>query len=128
MALTPQQRVELGLDDPATLPAEFAQPLPSGGAPARVNNLRLTLKSNEKATGPMLRRLTNELLASNMQEADYALKQLFAMNPKAGLEAYIQLCKFGLPQLSAMAVQLDDTTSSPRAASFADLQRIISEQ
>lgn len=127
MALTPQQRIELGLDDPATLVGEFAPP-PATPPAAKPPNLRLVLKEGEKATGPMLRRLTHELLASNMQEADAALKQLFALNPKAGLEAYIQLCKFGLPQLQAVQVQLDDQSSNPRAASFADLQRIISEQ
>jgi hypothetical protein len=88
----------------------------------------LVLENGAKATGPALRRLTHELLACNMQEADAALKKLFAINPKAGLEAYTQLCKFALPQLSAMAVQLDDNTANPRQQSIADLQRIISEQ
>ena len=125
MALTLQQRVDLGLDSPDEFaPSSAALPAPADRAP----NLRLVLRDGEKATGPTLRRLTNELLASNMQEADHALKQLFALNPKAGLEAYIQLCKFGLPQLAAVAMQVNDASAPVRAASFADLQRIISEQ
>jgi hypothetical protein len=69
--------------------------------------------------------MVNELLAGNIENADYALKQLFAANPKLGLEMYIELAQFSLPKLKAVAVQVDDRSENPRNLSFAQLQQAL---
>jgi len=135
MALSPSERVELGLDEPERVAAgasEFAyaagQLLPANHAPPnRERNLRLVLKEGEKTTAPKIRLLVNELLAGNLENADWALKQLFAANPKAGLELYIELSKFSLPQLKAVAVEVNDRSENPRAMTYGDLQRLLTQ-
>lgn len=130
MALTPQQRIELGLDDPPD--AEF---LPRAGGPAAAHpladpenytpNLKLTLKNADRATAPKIRGMVNELLAGNMQNADKALQQLFALNPKEALKLYIELAQFTLPTLKAVAVAVDDRSEKPSTLTFAQLQALI---
>lgn len=139
MALNPAQRVAAGLDAPGqhthvsvppvgefvgrageTLPGA---PAPPGGFAA---NPRLALLINDKATAPKIRSMVNELLAGNLQAADVALKQLFVANPKVGLELFIEMAQFTLPQLKAVAVAIDDNSAAnPRAASFVDLQKML---
>ncbi len=127
MALSPAERIRLGLD-PGD-PAEFAPPATPSAPPLRATNLKLVLKEGQAATAPRLRQLVNELLVGNLEEADYALKQLFAANPKLGLEAYIELAKFSLPQLKAVAVQVDDRSDNPRSLTMAQLQQaLVSDQ
>lgn len=135
MALTPQQRYELGLDD--TPPLSAAPPPPTDGEflPGRSHrmatevdhqpNLRLALSPGDRATAPKIRTMVNELLAGNMQEADRALKQLMALNPKEGLRAYTELMSFSMPQLKAMAVAVDDNSGKPHTLSFQQLINIV---
>ncbi len=129
MALSPTQRVELGLDDPPEgefLPAGL---LPMGSGPNvppdRAPNVKLALKSGDKATAPKIRLLVNDLLAGNMANADWALKQLYASNPKAALELHVKLMEFSVPVLKAVAVAVDDRSESPKAMSFMDLQKFL---
>jgi hypothetical protein len=129
MPLSPADRIRLGIDEPPAegeiefLPAPSApvQPAP----PTRAPNLKLVLKEGEKASSPRIRQMVNELLAGNIENADYALKQLFAANPKLGLEMYIELAQFSLPKLKAVAVQVDDRSENPRNLSFAQLQQAL---
>jgi hypothetical protein len=99
------------------------QPLSS--QPARAPNLKLVLKEGERASAPKIRQMVNELLAGNIDNADYALKQLFLANPKLGLELYIELAQFSLPKLKAVAVQVNDSSDNPRALTFAQLQAAL---
>lgn len=123
MALSPAARVALGLDEPPASPQEW---LPAPGGPPRQTNLKLVLKPEEKATTPKIRAMVNELLAGNIEAADYALKSLLAVNPKQGLELYIELAQFSLPKLKAVAVAIDDSSSgSPRNLGFAELQKLL---
>ncbi len=119
------QRLGLDIDEPTSnqeyLPAQ--QRLPSNEP--RATNLKLLLKPDEKATAPKIRHLVNELLAGNLQRADEALQDLFKLNPKQALELYIELAKFSLPQLKAVAVQVDDRTDNPRSLSIAQLQQAL---
>lgn len=130
--MTPQALALLGLDDPAaTSPSqqEFAQP--ASMQPAAFDarpNVRLVLKEGEKATAPKIRLLVNELLAGNISNADMALKQLFAINPKAALELYIELSKFSLPQLKAVAVQVDDRSDNPKTLGYHQLQQLLTSE
>lgn len=131
MALSPAQRQQLGLDDlpPAPLEGEFLKLGTESNAyrpEPRAPNLKLLLKPDEKATAPRIRSLVNELLALNVERADYALQQLFAANPKVALELYIELAQFSLPKLKAVAVQVDDKSENPRSLSFAQLQQVLS--
>lgn len=131
MALSPADRVRLGLDEPydngtgqpVEFPPSLAAPVPSERRP----NVRLMLKEGEKASAPKIRQMVNELLAGNIDNADFALKQLFAANPKLGLEAFIELAKFSLPQLKAVAVQVDDRSDNPRALTFQQLQQALTQ-
>lgn len=132
MALSHADRVRLGLDDPEE--GEFIPhagepsplPLPMAAQPPATPNLRLVLAEGEKATAPKIRSMVNELLVGNMQQANIALQQLFAANPKVGLETYIELAKFALPQLKAVAVDVTERSGdNPRALSFADLQKML---
>lgn len=132
MALTPQQRYELGLDDTPPLsvaPAPDGEflPGPARHAPdaAPRPNLRLALSPGDRATAPKIRAMVNELLAGNMQEADRALKALMALNPKEGLKAYTELMSFSMPQLKAMAVAVDDNSGKPHTLSFQQLISIV---
>ncbi len=141
MALTPAQRIQLGLDDPApgTVFAPGSQaphPLDGeflGGAANRttlsgvqsIPNPRLQLSPSEKVTPAKIRSLVNELLALNIDTANQALQALFIANPKVGLETFIELSKFALPQLKAIAVQVDDRSENPRHLSFDQLQRAL---
>lgn len=136
MALTPQQRYELGLDDTPPMSATPApQPLADGEFlpgpntrapdPQHRPNLRLALSPGDRATAPKIRTMVNELLAGNMQEADRALKQLMALNPKEGLRAYTELMSFSMPQLKAMAVAVDDNSGKPHTLSFQQLISIV---
>lgn len=130
MALSPADRIRLGLDEPPPgAPAdEFiapAAPSTYSVIPARTHNPRLALKEGTTPTAPRIRQLVNELLAGNIQEVDYALKQMLAANPKQGLELYIELAKFSLPQLKAVAVQVDDRSENPRTLSIAQLQQAL---
>jgi hypothetical protein len=132
MALSLAQRQQLGLDEPPPaqphpLDGEYLPGVP-GAIPGaqRAPNLKLLLKPDEKATAPKIRHLVNELLALNVERADYALQQLFAANPKVALELYIELAQFSLPKLKAVAVQVDDKTDNPRSLSFAQLQQVLS--
>lgn len=129
MPLSPADRQLLGLDLPAegefmALGSESNTYRPA--APVeRVQNLKLLLKPDEKATAPKIRHLVNELLAGNIENADYALKQLFQLNPKTALELYIELAQFSLPKLKAVAVQVDDRSDNPRNLSIAQLQQAL---
>lgn len=128
MALTPQQRYELGLDDaPPALEGEFEQPTGGPLYPSSEYkvNAKLALKEADKATAPKIRQLVNELLACNMQNADKALQQLFVANPKAALELYLELMAFSVPQLKAVAVALDDRTERPQAMDYNRLLQIV---
>lgn len=127
MALSQADRIRLGLDDP---PPEYGAPPTNSadtGQPVEraPPNLRLVLKDGEKATAPKIRHMVNELLAGNLQQADRALNDLFRINPKLGLELYIELAKFSLPQLKAVAMQIDDRSENPRTLSFAQLQQVL---
>jgi hypothetical protein len=130
MALTPQQRYELGLDDAPPLTVQESEFIPAGRAP-RVQeprpNPRLTLPVGDRATAPRIRAMVNELLAGNMQEADLALKRLMELNPKEGLKAYTELMSFSMPQLKAMAVAVDDQSSKPGALSFQQLVSFVQD-
>lgn len=129
MALSPTDRVALGLDPPSEfIPGPAALTPMEVAPPVTAANLRLALREGEKATAPKLRGLVNELLVGNLSNADWALKQLFSANPKAALELYLELAKFSLPQLKAVAVQVDDTSASPRAMSFAELQKLLAAE
>ncbi len=126
MGLSAADRIALGLDDPP--PGQSEQEFLPAMRPTTVDtkpNVRLALKEGEKATAPKIRSLVNELLAGNIQNADTALKQLFALNPKAALELYIELSKFSLPQLKAVAVGIEDNSANPRALTFAQLQQAL---
>jgi|SRR6478735_5737703 len=138
MALTAAQRIELGLDDPPpgyNAPAPVQEFLPAQSAngaqhmsrqpPASPPNPRLQLSTGEKATPAKIRGMVNELLAMNIETANNALQQLFLANPKVGLETYIELSKFALPQLKAIAVQVDDRSDNPRALTFQQLQSAL---
>jgi hypothetical protein len=130
MALTPQQRIDLGLDDPP--PGAPAHPdgeflpgttLMAGPEPYQPN-VRLALKVGA-ATAPKIRGMVNELLAGNMQNADRALQQLFTIAPKEALKLYIELAQFTLPTLKAVAVAVDDRSEKPTNLTFAQLQALI---
>lgn len=133
MALSRADRVRLGLDDPEEgefIPHTETPPTPALASPPvlppAAPNLRLVLAEGEKATAPKIRSMVNELLVGNMQQANIALQQLFAANPKVGLETYIELAKFALPQLKAVAVDVTERSGdNPRALSFADLQKML---
>lgn len=135
MALSPAERIRLGLDEPPAAGAlvEFDQQSSSLAAgqhsqpslPSRAPNLKLVLKEGERASAPKIRHMVNELLAGNIENADYALKQLFIANPKLGLELYIELAQFSLPKLKAVAVQVNDNTGDPRTLTFAQLQAAL---
>jgi hypothetical protein len=130
MALSPSERIELGLDDPPDAQSEFLPAARLSGAPVPPSsqpNLKLVLKGDDKVTAPKIRLLVNELLAGNMANADWALKQLFAANPKAALELYLEFAQFSLPQLKAVAVQVDDRSETPRAMSFMQLQQLLTQ-
>jgi hypothetical protein len=124
MALSPQERIDLGLDDPRPIVAsEFAPGV--SAPPDRAPNLRLAFKAGDKATAPKIRLLVNEILAGNMANADWALKQLYASNPKAALELHVKLMEFSVPVLKAVAVAVDDRSETPRAMSFMQLQQLL---
>ena len=139
MALSPAQRIQLGLDDPPPLPAHGQEFLPKApdfiGGPGNPNTLapnpRLALvvsnlADGDRITAPRIRGMVNELLAGNVANADQALKQLFVANPKVALEMYLELAEFTLPKLKAVAVQVDDTSGgNPRALTFAQLQAAL---
>lgn len=131
MALTPAQRLELGLDDPAMVVSEFGAP-PQGTTqigglvPRTSTNLKLVLQTGEKASAPKIRNMIQELLAGNMDNANYWLQQVGAANPKVGVELFIELCQFSLPKLRATAIAVQDTGDrGPRALSFEDLQKTL---
>ena len=133
MALSPAQRIQFGLDDPPDAPHpthpggdEFGGPLPPNGQlmPRVVANPALAVTDNAPKSPRQLRGMVNLLLAGNMQEADRALKQLMQLNPKEGLKAYIELMAFSMPQLKAMAVQLDDRSERPTQMSMAQLMAL----
>ncbi len=132
MSLSPADRVRLGLDDAPTGPDEFAAPPPSGFAvtPERVPNLKLVLKEGTAATTPRIRAMVQELLAANVDNANYWLQQVAAGNPKQALELYLELMQFSLPKLKAVAVQVDDNSQgNPRALTMAQLQAaLVSDQ
>lgn len=141
MALTQQQRIELGLDDPppiagsppATLTGEFipvAAPIGVPDAQQANPNLRLLVnpEAGGKVTGPKLRMVVNELLAGNVEQVDKALKALLATNPRVGVELYLELAQLSLPKLRAVAMQVDDRTSgdaNPRTLTFQQLQAAL---
>lgn len=141
MALSPTERYRLGLDleppagyeDPSGGPAtEF---LTGGQAnsgnvlqlrpPVTEANVRLKLEEGSKASAPKIRALTNELLAGNLANADWALKQLFQVNPKEALKVYLELCEFSMPKLKAVAVAVDDRSDRPQSMTFAQLQQVL---
>jgi hypothetical protein len=134
MALSPAERVRLGLDEapPHVEDPEFSTPpIPFGGAatPRPAPNLRLVLKENTSATAPRIRSMVQELLALNVDNANYWLQQVAAANPKQGLELYIEMMQFSLPKLKAVAVQVDDKSDTPRALTMAQLQAaLVSDQ
>lgn len=130
MALSPADRVQLGLDDPPPhgdsefAPTSGASLVPAPGRPPP--NLKLVLKEGERATTPRIRSMVNELLAGNVDNANYWLQQVAAANPKVALELFIEMAQFSLPKLKAVAVQVDDRNAeNPRALSFAQLQQVI---
>lgn len=124
MALTSEQLAALGIDGPAET-GEFLPAVRGGPQTDTKPNLRLVLQDSEKATAPKIRHLVNELLAGNLQNADIALKQLFQANPKAGLELFVELSKFSLPQLKAVAVAVDDKSDKPQTLSYAQLTQLL---
>jgi hypothetical protein len=137
MALSPVDRRRLGLDLEDT-PEPFVDPAmtdPAGefipgshsqlSPPVREANLKLVLSGTDKTTAPKIRALTNELLAGNLANADWALKQLFATNPKEALKVYLELCEFTMPKLKAVAVAMDDRSENPKALGFAQLQAML---
>lgn len=128
MALSPADRIQLGLDPPPSdsefTPSAGASLAPTPGRPAP--NLKLVLKEGERATTPRIRSMVNELLAGNIDNANYWLQQVAAANPKVALELFIEMAQFSLPKLKAVAVQVDDRgAENPRALSFAQLQAVI---
>ncbi len=125
MSLSPDKRIALGLDDPPAAPSEFAPG--TDVPPNQVANLRLLLKTDDKATAPRIRLLVNDLLAGNMANADWALKRLYATNPKAALELHVKLMEFSVPVLKAVAVAVDDRSETPRAMSFMQLQQMLTQ-
>ncbi len=127
MPLSAAERLALGLDQPGehTHLSEFPSGVPVTSAPVRTPNLKLMLRHDEKATAPKIRHMVNELLAGNMENADYALKQLFLVNPKVALDVYIELAQFALPKLKAVAVAIDDRSENPRGVGFAELQKML---
>jgi hypothetical protein len=129
MALSPAQRLALGLDEPPAgmeFATQIGQPLP-GAAPVREPpNLKLILKEGEKATGPRIRTLVNEIIAGNIDNANFWLQQVAASNPERALKILIELAEFSLPKLKAVAVQISDPDgSNPRKLSFAELQKSL---
>lgn len=139
MALSPADRVALGLDEPphGTQVDEFGPAgslspggmlySPTGGAEPYKPNVRLMLKEGERVSGPRIRGLVNELLAGNVAAADRALQQLLVANPKAGLELYVSLAEFSLPKLKGVAVAIDDRSENPKSLTFAQLQGMLAE-
>lgn len=140
MPLTPQQRIELGLDDPppvggAPLNGEFvprdpaSTPVPGSVAATAANpKLSLLINPDEKVTGPKLRLVVNELLAGNLAQVDQALKFLLVNQPRVGVELYLELAQLSLPKLRAVAMQVDDRTSgdvNPKLLSFQQLQAAL---
>jgi hypothetical protein len=133
MALSPAERLALGLDEPGEHQhaSEFEHlPMPSMYAPQpRQPNLKLILKEGEKASAPKIRNLIQELLAGNVDNAAFWLQQVGAANPKAGVELFIELAQFSLPKLKAVAVQVDDRSDNPRSMTTEQLLRtLVSEQ
>lgn len=137
MALSPADRYKLGLDlepPPGYEPADdsTAAEFQSGGSnvlqlrpPTTGANTRLALEEGAKATAPKIRMLTNELLAGNLANADWALKRLFEASPKEALKVYLELCEFAMPKLKAVAVAVDDRSDKPQNLSFAQLQQVL---
>jgi hypothetical protein len=132
MALSPADRIALGLDEPGEQQhaSEFSGAATAGAMPARpAPNLRLLLKEGDRATTPKIRTMLNELIAGNVDNANYWLQQVAAGSPKIALELYIELAQFSLPKLKAVAVQIDDKSDNPRRLSFEELQRtLVSDQ
>ncbi len=132
MALSPADRLALGLDEPGEQQhaSEFSGTATAGAMPARpAPNLRLLLKEGDRATTPKIRTMLNELIAGNVDNANYWLQQVAAGSPKIALELYIELAQFSLPKLKAVAVQIDDKSDNPRRLSFEELQRtLVSDQ
>ena len=138
MALSPEQRIRLGLDEPpaaTALPAIDGGPMADefgAGAPAlyqppvRTPNLKLVLGEGERASAPKIRSMVNELLAGNIDNANYWLQQVGAANPKVAVELFIELAQFSLPKLKAVAVQVNDSSASDaRTLTFEQLQQAL---
>ncbi len=139
MALSQQQRIALGLDDepvtgaPGTPSNEFTAGGPAYDSRSNIiplaapPNPLLQLTPGDPATAPKIRRMVNELIAGNMQQADLALKQLFVANPKVGLDIYTELMQFAMPKLKAVAVAIDDRSENPKNMNFADLVKAMQD-
>jgi hypothetical protein len=107
--LSSEDRLLLGLTAPED---------PRGLTPARA----------DKVTLARIRYSLSEISFEMQAEVRQWLRSVAADSPARALELYMQLLEFSVPKLKALAVDVTDNSPNPRQLSYAELQKIVSEQ
>lgn len=87
----------------------------------------LTLPTVNKVTIARIRHAMMNLTHELYPDVLKWIRDVGAINPKVGVELFLELAQFSLPKLKAIAVAVSDATDT-RKLSNEELQRIVSEQ
>jgi hypothetical protein len=110
-ALPSEERMARSLD--GTLPAHI--PAMSVGKIDNVSRARI-------------RRAFAELAQGNIENVERWLHEVAATSPKIAIELFMELAKFTIPQVKAIAIDVNDGKGGAKRLTMAELHSIVSEQ
>ena len=69
-----------------------------------------------------------ELADMNVDNVHRWLSEVAAQSPAKAVELFMELAQFTIPKLKAMSIDVRSTDGSVKTLSYADLERVVSEQ
>lgn len=120
-ALTTEERLEIALRDP-TSPDAMTQPQVKAVTQNRIRSAMAELAhGNIEKVDRWLTALAEGVFDANG-------KCVSMPQPRAAIDAFLELAQFSLPKLKAVAIDVRSSDGSVKQLSVSDLEKIVSEQ
>ena len=88
----------------------------------------LTVSRAGQLTKARIRYAFAELADMNVDNVHRWLSEVAQQSPAKAIELFMELAQFSLPKLKAMAIDVRSSDGSVKTLSYADLERVVSEQ